>query len=66
MYIIHNSKKQIQKQEYLNKIKNEKSFFKIAFLYFKMKIDMNIDNYDRKNYLSDNINKKSKNSQLNP
>ncbi len=51
MNIIHNSKKQIQKQNYFNKIKNEKSFFKKVLLYFKMRIDMNIDNYDQKNYL---------------
>jgi hypothetical protein len=55
MNIIHHGNKQIQKQNYLNKIKNEKSFLKKVFLFFKMKFYMNIDNYNQNNYLSNNL-----------
>jgi hypothetical protein len=54
MNIIHHGNKQIQKQNYLNKFKNEKSFLKKAFLFFKMKFYMNIDNYNQNNYFCKN------------
>lgn len=51
MKIIYQGNKQIQKQNYLNKIKHEKSFLKKVILYCKMRIHMSTDKFDQRNFI---------------